>query len=158
MGGSAEYRNGRRMQMAARNAIDEFLAEHSLQRRGGVYEGTAYEFIAGIAAASQVRDHDAVVTINRTAKYEYEGIDSQNKSHIKSRYDDMRKALSLLYRNPKKINQVLADHGITIQSATIDNGSMNLTFSYVDRNGNTQTHTTRFDAELSRFPGLNARW
>ena len=158
MGGSAEYRNGKRIQMAARNTIDEFLAEHSFQGRGGLYEGTAYEFIAGIAAATRAHDHDMVVTINRTAKNEYEGIDRQNNSNIKNRYDDMRKAVSRLYENPKMLRQLMSDYGITIQNATINNGAMDLTFSFPDRNGNTQTQTVRFDSEMNRFPGLDVRW
>ena len=158
MGGSAEYRNGKKMQMAARNAIDEFLAEHSFQGRGGLYEGTAYEFIAGMAAATEARDHNLVVTINRTAKNEYEGIDQQNNSSIKDRYDDMRKAVSKLYKNPKMLRQLMADYGITIQNAAINNGAMDLTFSFPDRNGVIQTQTVRFDPNMSRFPGLDVNW
>ena len=158
MGGSAEYRNGKRTQQTARNAIDEFLAEHSFQGRGGLYEGTAYEYIAGVAVSSLARNHDMLVTVNKTARYEYQGIDSQNNSQIKKRYDDMRKALSQLYKNPKMMRQLLADYDITIQNFNIQDGKMDLTFSFTDQNGNRQTQTTQFDKEISRFPGLDVRW
>ena len=158
MGGSAEYRNGKRIQRAAENAIDEFLAEHSFHGRGGLYEGTAYEYIVGIATATKARDHNMVVTINRTAKNEYEGIDQQYNSHIKSRYDDMRKAVTYLYKNPKMLKQLLTEYGINIQSSTINNGVMDLTFTFTDRNGNKQTQTARFDPNMSRFPGLDVNW
>lgn len=158
MGGSAKYRDGKKTQQTARNAIDEFLAEHSFQGRGGVYEGTAYEYIAGIAAATQARDKNMVVTINKTARNEYTGIDQQNNSQIQPKYNDMRIALSQLFEHPRMVQKLLSEYGITIQNSTINNGSMDLTFSFKDKNGNTITQTTRFDAEMSRFPGLDVRW
>ena len=158
MGGSAEYRDGKKTQQTARNAIDEFLAEHSFQGRGGVYEGTAYEYIAGIAAATQARDKNMVITINKTARNEYTGIDQQNNSQIQPKYNDMRIALSQLYEHPQMLSKLLSEYGITIQSSTINNGAMDLTFSFKDKNGNTITQSARFDSEMSRFPGLDVRW
>ncbi len=158
MGGSAEYRDGKKTQQTARNAIDEFLAEHSFQGRGGVYEGTAYEYIAGIAAATQARDKNMVVTINKTARNEYTGIDQQNNSQIQPKYNDMRIALSQLFEHPQMLRKLLSEYGITIQSSTINNGAMDLTFSFKDKNGNTITQSTRFDSEMSRFPGLDVGW
>ena len=158
MGGSAKYRDGKKTQQTARNAIDEFLSEHSFQGRGGVYEGTAYEYIAGIAAATQARDKNMVVTINKTARNEYAGIDQQNNSQIQPKYNDMRIALSQLYEHPQMLSKLLSEYGITIQSSTINNGAMDLTFSFKDKNGNTITQSTRFDSEMSRFPGLDVSW
>ena len=158
MGGSAEYRDGKKTQQTARNAIDEFLAEHSFQGRGGVYEGTAYEYIAGIAAATQARDKNMVITINKTARNEYTGIDQQNNSQIQPKYNDMRIALSQLFEHPQMLRKLLSEYGITIQSSTINNGAMDLTFSFKDKNGNTITQSTRFDSEMSRFPGLDVSW
>lgn len=158
MGGSAEYRDGKKTQQTARNAIDEFLAEHSFQGRGGVYEGTAYEYIAGIAAATQARDKNMIVTINKTARNEYTGIDQQNNSQIQPKYNDMRIALSQLFEHPQMLRKLLSEYGITIQSSTINNGAMDLTFSFKDKNGNTITQSTRFDSEMSRFPGLDVSW
>lgn len=158
MGGSAEYRNGKRIRQSAKNAIDEFLAEHSFHGRGGMYEGTAYEYIAGVAASSLARDHKMLVTVNRTAKAEYEGIDQQYSSQIKKRYDDMRIELSKLFEHPQMLKKLLAEYGLTIQNFNIQNGKMDLTFSFVDANGNKQTQTTSFDEEMSRFPGLDVRW
>lgn len=158
MGGSAKYRDGKKTQQTARNAIDEFLAEHSFQGRGGVYEGTAYEYIAGIAAATQARDKNMVVTINKTARNEYTGIDQQNNSQIQPKYNDMRIALSQLFEHPQMLSKLLSEYGISIQSSTINNGAMDLTFSFKDKNGNTITQSTRFDSEMSRFPGLDVGW
>ena len=154
MGGSAQYREGKKAQQQAINAIDEFLNEHSFQGRGGVYEGLAKEYISAIAAATLSRDHDMLVTINKTARKEYEGTDQQFGTQINEKYNAMRKAVSQLYRNPKMLRQLLGQYGITIQNYTIQGGKMNLTYSFVDKNGKTITETAQFDSELSRFPGL----
>ena len=154
MGGSAEYKEGKKAQQQAINAIDEFLNEHSMNGRGGVYEGLAKEYISAIAAATLSRDRDMVVTVNRTAKNEYTGTDQQFGTEIYKKYDAMRKAVTQMYRNPTALKNLLRQYGITIQDYSIQNGKMSLTYSFVDKNGRKVTETTQFDNELSRFPGL----
>ena len=154
MGGSAEYREGKKTQQQAMNAIDEFLDEHSMNGRGGVYEGLANEYISAIAAATLSLDHDMVVTVNKTARNEYTGTDQQFGAQIFQKYDAMRKAVTKMRGHPKMLREMLGRYGITIQNYTIQDGQMNLTYSFTDRNGRKVTETTQFDNELSRFPGL----
>ncbi|MBP5782735.1 MAG: hypothetical protein J6W04_04265 [Bacteroidales bacterium] len=153
MGGSASYREGKKTQQTARNAINEFLDEHSFNGRGGIYEGYAYEYIAGIAEATKALDHNMVVTINRTARAEYGG-----SGNVFPAYDEMRKALTKMRRHPRMLKKLLAEYGISVQSSKITDGVMDLTITFTDRDGNKQTQTGRFDPELSRFPGLDVRW
>ena len=149
MGGSAEYRDGKKTYQKAKNAIDAFLDEHSYQGRGGYYEGYAYEYIAAIAEATRKLDHDAVVSINKTAKAEYDGV-----REIYERYNEMRKAITQMRDHPRMVKKLLSEYGITVQNASLQNGSMNMTYSFKDKNGNTVTMNGQFDPQISRIPGL----
>lgn len=150
MGGSAEYRNANKAEQESENAISDFVS--SMERVTG--NGNPAEYIAAVVTATQMRDKDLATTINKTARFDFQGTDQQFGTDTFERYTAMRKAINALFRNPKRLNRILAENGITVQSATVNNRTLTMTYSYTNSNGQTVTETTQFDPEISRFPGL----
>ena len=142
--GRGYKRNGENAESNAQNLVRDFIKE-------SVNHSDATEYIAAIVEATRRKDRDLVISINKTARKQFEGTGDVHGRDILGKYDAMRKEITKLFNNPKQLNNVLKDAGIKVLNTSKSGDTFTMTWSY-EMDGKTFTETTTFDSRVSRFP------